>query len=905
MEVIRYGNDINVTWSVFGRNGSKYSLSDKVRHLWLVNGPRKKEITSYSVQGRNQLVFVIDDAEINRLGVYKLVLQIREPDSVIEDSAYDLTQVFQVVSETYPLHTNKAVDGQCDVSFKSILKNTYISELEGESAYEIAVRHGFEGSEEDWLESLIGLRSVEQSESSQASGGRNKIAFTLADGTVTEVSVYNGAAGERGSDTLSGLSDTAISSPVNGQYLKWNGSRWVNSSGADYTYGSGIKIIGNIISADIQGIASGLITAGYSLSGGEGGQSGVTTLRALSDVSLTSPVDGQVLTYDASISRWVAKTVQSGGGGGQGGGGDIDPSVLANYVTIAGAETITGAKTFTAQTVLTDTLIVGSGATTLAPSTPGAKKRIYFGDADHYLELNSNGYYFFGAPGVYTNGFMSAGGIGSGGEGGGGGVSGDYLPLAGGRMTGAIRLTTEDDMAGTGSIRAVHISDDQEVLDGYIGYRNNGALRIHAGGQIYIRPAGKTSGGLNISGVAARFNDRIIDTYKSLYSSEEETEDYGILVKTTLKSTSECFPTFHITGMDYNGSTIDTFVSFWMGASSTVMNKPSRVSLGTELGVIYAFVYDPEDYTSPTGSGGRVYLWFSRPSRYSTIYISLYNARSEESESGVESIEYAPMPSNDYIARRTAINPGSTITGSYSAVKISAVEGGVANVNTGVYGNRYGIKIDATGRAYVDIPSGSGGGGSGTTYYAGTGLSLSGSTFNLTKATTDALGGVKAATSSSSAISTTTASSGTYYSVGVDVNGKMYVRVPSTGGTTVSWGTEQNNTVKLTVGGVEKTVCLDGYSSGSSPSGSYLALSGGTMAGTINAQAVIPKTNSTSQSNGYELGSSSYYWRNLYSRRIYLSSNVYIYYDSTNNCIRTNAPIVSDSYISAGGVSST
>lgn len=421
MEVIRYGNDINVTWSVFGRNGSKYSLSDKVRHLWLVNGPRKKEITSYSVQGRNQLVFVIDDAEINRLGVYKLVLQIREPDSVIEDSAYDLTQVFQVVSETYPLHTNTAIDGQCDVSFKSILKNTYISELEGESAYEIAVRHGFEGSEEDWLESLVGIRSVEQSESSQASGGRNIIAFTLADGTVTEVSVCNGAAGERGSDTLSGLSDTAISSPVNGQYLKWNGSRWVNASGADYTYGAGIKITGNVISADIQGIASGLIAAGYSLSGGEGGQSGVTALRALSDVSLTSPVDGQVLAYDASISKWVAKTISSGGdSGGGGGGGDIDPSVLSNYVTIAGSETITGAKTFTAQTVLTDTLIVGSGAATLGPSEVGAKKRIYFGDADHYLELNSNGYYFYGG-GVYTNGFMSAGGLSSGGEGGGGG----------------------------------------------------------------------------------------------------------------------------------------------------------------------------------------------------------------------------------------------------------------------------------------------------------------------------------------------------------------------------------------------------------------------------------------------------------------------------------------------------
>lgn len=57
--------------------------------------------------------------------------------------------------------------------------------------------------------------------------------------------------------------------------------------------------------------------------------------------------------------------------------------------------------------------------------------------------------------------------------------------------------------------------------------------------------------------------------------------------------------------------------------------------------------------------------------------------------------------------------------------------------------------------------------------------------------------------------------------------------------------------------------------------------------------------------NGYNVGKSDKFIRATYSKIIYLTDSVYIYYDTVNNCIRTNAPIVSDSYISAGGVSTT
>ena len=83
----------------------------------------------------------------------------------------------------------------------------------------------------------------------------------------------------------------------------------------------------------------------------------------------------------------------------------------------------------------------------------------------------------------------------------------------------------------------------------------------------------------------------------------------------------------------------------------------------------------------------------------------------------------------------------------------------------------------------------------------------------------------------------------------------------------------------------------------------------------LNASALYPYTAGTitlsssgalsSLGNGYDLGTSSKYVRALYGKVIYLASGVYIYYDTVHHCIRTNAPIVSDSYISAGGVSTT
>ena len=64
-------------------------------------------------------------------------------------------------------------------------------------------------------------------------------------------------------------------------------------------------------------------------SNGSGG-SGSTTVSGLTDVLLTSPTNGQSLTYDSANSRWINSTVSGGGGGGSGTPGGVDTQVQIN-----------------------------------------------------------------------------------------------------------------------------------------------------------------------------------------------------------------------------------------------------------------------------------------------------------------------------------------------------------------------------------------------------------------------------------------------------------------------------------------------------------------------------------------------------------------------------------------------
>ena len=97
-------------------------------------------------------------------------------------------------------------------------------------------------------------------------------------------------------DALNDITDVTITSATSGQFLKWNGTAWINDAidlGADTT--------GNYMSA---------VTAGTGISvthtPGEGSSAAIglnATLDNLSDVTITSPTTGQIIKWNGTA--WV------------------------------------------------------------------------------------------------------------------------------------------------------------------------------------------------------------------------------------------------------------------------------------------------------------------------------------------------------------------------------------------------------------------------------------------------------------------------------------------------------------------------------------------------------------------------------------------------------------------------
>lgn len=132
--------------------------------------------------------------------------------------------------------------------------------------------------------------------------------------------------------TLATLTDTTITTPSNGQVLKYNGSAWINSADA-----SGIALTDLSVGAEASasgdgGIAynnsNGVFTYTPPTAAGIGALADLTgsNLNTLADVNNAVPTDGQVLTWDNANSYWKPATA-SGGGGTPGG---VDTQVQFN-----------------------------------------------------------------------------------------------------------------------------------------------------------------------------------------------------------------------------------------------------------------------------------------------------------------------------------------------------------------------------------------------------------------------------------------------------------------------------------------------------------------------------------------------------------------------------------------------
>ena len=97
----------------------------------------------------------------------------------------------------------------------------------GKSAYEIAVAHGYKGTEQEWLDSLKGL---------QGEPGPKGDPFTYADFTLDQLEALKGSKGDKGEDGASATADNA-------HQLLLQGNVWCESANVDDVL---TAMIGNI-----------------------------------------------------------------------------------------------------------------------------------------------------------------------------------------------------------------------------------------------------------------------------------------------------------------------------------------------------------------------------------------------------------------------------------------------------------------------------------------------------------------------------------------------------------------------------------------------------------------------------------------------------------------------------------
>ena len=151
MEKIRIGNDITVSWKIerFGQDVNDFDL-DNISLFWILPSGNRWRIEYYTKEACT-LRFSLSAKEqaLYGLGVYGLLLV----GNAGKEGMWtvDCCEAFRLVSHS--CHTG----GKSAIGLDYIRLSSNINvPANGLSAYEIACKHGFEGSEEEWLESLKG-----------------------------------------------------------------------------------------------------------------------------------------------------------------------------------------------------------------------------------------------------------------------------------------------------------------------------------------------------------------------------------------------------------------------------------------------------------------------------------------------------------------------------------------------------------------------------------------------------------------------------------------------------------------------------------------------------------------------------------------------------------------------------
>lgn len=145
LQPIRIGKDISIEWAIL-TNGIAVSLEGRKLSLEITTPVMKKTYLPITIT-QNIIRAKYPAREQKSVGVYSLTLW--ENKGREGQTCVDRCKAFKLVSKT-------CQEPSCDIEDEpcvTLCGNLFVG-VRGESAYEIALRHGYLGSEEEWLKSL-------------------------------------------------------------------------------------------------------------------------------------------------------------------------------------------------------------------------------------------------------------------------------------------------------------------------------------------------------------------------------------------------------------------------------------------------------------------------------------------------------------------------------------------------------------------------------------------------------------------------------------------------------------------------------------------------------------------------------------------------------------------------------
>jgi len=262
----RIGNDLSFAWSItYKDSGDPFDLEGLTLKLTLCHGDYEKRIpvTDFDVE-ENVISWKWAAADQPVCGNWYALLE--SVDDVGEAHTVDMCMIICLVPHTY-METD-ATDTSVDV--ETVELSSELQEImRGYSAYEIAVQQGYEGTEEEWIESLHAKCLWERG------GGNNSLvaknsnaealgAFALARGYIPLLPVTQQP---YGTIEASGVASRAEGYVNNGASIKaegdgssaggWTGTGFIQASGAG-SFAHGMTASGSIISSGHGSVAMGI-----------------------------------------------------------------------------------------------------------------------------------------------------------------------------------------------------------------------------------------------------------------------------------------------------------------------------------------------------------------------------------------------------------------------------------------------------------------------------------------------------------------------------------------------------------------------------------------------------------------------------------------------------------------------